>query len=499
MALYIYPKDSPIDRLYILKTEKGDYRAYLHASTASDTDTRKAIVKELETHRWHGIPTTHLDMQCLEVRGFGSEEELFNVLKQKKWVHGNYKKLPTPGDNLTLTEIVQKRSLQASGILYAIGDYGFITYGFKEKDPLVAASGFAYAAGTWSLVGFGKNNHASQDIEDLSKRMATYLQEHKNSIPSESSMTRLAQVRHKSILESTSDLFSHYPSEVFCVVTGLAGALVAAANYNKLKVAKPGETLVPIMDIGLGTTTLAACMLGLFIREKHRDPDEPAPTSQLGKVWEWIKEKPLRVTGYGLMISTMFHAASTVKDYTHAMSLPIGDAFRTQKLSALPGRAQFVGCNMLAEFMMAISSKGHGDGVETDESVSKSMIAVASEMIAKKPPEYHEELIAIMTKFLGDPTVLGLGNQYIREALCQGVESAMKNPWATDFVTWRNNPNNPDVAKALAEGNPVLDTKAPDAVAILDGQKPQTTAQLPVFMQQRVATAPALEQQHKPS
>jgi len=498
MALYIYPQPSPIDRLYVVKTDKGDYRAYLHASDSANGDLRKQVVEAMYQKRWQTVPTTHLDLPTLEVRGFGSPDELFEFLAEKKWVTGKAKQLPTPGDNVTFSDMLRQRTLQASGISYMIGDYGFFVYGLKGKNTLDTAAALAYAAGTWALAGFGQSNHAQLDIEKLTKQMATHLQQNKSSIPADLSLTRIAEDRPRSVLENTGNFLSTYPSEIFCAVTGLAGALVAAAAVQKYKAAPKHEQIEHLLDVGLGSITLASCTIGGLVKEKHRDPDEPLPEGTMEQIWEWIREKPLRLTGYGLMVSTMFHAVSTSKVVLDARKLPLGSLERQAKMDPILGRAQFVVCNLLAEFLMSISSKGHGEGVESDPSVERSMISVAAELIVNKPAEYREDLIKTMTKFLGDPKALGSKNSTVETDLRAAVQSALENPWAKDFAAQQAETSARSPESCLASKTVSTAERAPSA-NLAQSLLPHTLAKMPAHAQQRLATLPALDQQHKPA
>lgn len=434
MTLYVYPDGSPIDQLAVITTEKGGKRAYIRAQAEAEPATLQDIKNDLAGQGWQCIPVTYHGKPALEVRDFRDENKLCERMSAKQWAKGEPKRLPTPEEEYSRADWIKKRSLQASGIFYTGGDLSFLMYGLKEARWEDAAAALAYGAGTWSLVGFGRNDQSDIQIKDLSRRMVNYMQKHEMTLPKNCSLLQIANDHEKGLLGKTEDVFRRFPSEMFCAFTALAGCFVAASAFRHKAMGKPriGADATEIrkmrqegwLDVGLGTTTTVSSIVGGAITEKKRDPDEP-PAKGLGQVWEWVQEKPLRVTGYGLMVSTLFHAASTV--------LALKEAHRTgdaKRKASVPFRAAFVASNLIAEFLMAISSKGHGEGVRNDESVEKSMVAIAAELIAKEPPKMHEELIAHMTRFLGAPNVLGGRNDEIEMDLRHELARTLKNPWS---------------------------------------------------------------------
>ena len=183
-----------------------------------------------------------------------------------------------------------------------------------------------------------------------------------------------------------------------------------------------------MLDIGLGTLTLASTTYGGLVKEKAHDPDEPKKTGVAGVI-QWARERPLVVTGAGLLVSTMCHAASTASAYQRLLKGEVtGD--RAQELAAIKNRALFVLNSLAAELLITISSKGHGEGVVTDNSVDNTAIAITAELISKQPADSHEALIEEMGDFLGSQKMLALSNQSVKQQLREQVQTMCVNPWA---------------------------------------------------------------------
>ncbi len=86
--------------------------------------------------------------------------------------------------------------------------------------------------------------------------------------------------------------------------------------------------------------------------------------------------------------------------------------------------------NLVAELLLAISSKGHGEGVKSDNSVDNTIISLAAELIVKQPKAMQNYLIDHMADFLARPDVLALKDTDTSRILRQQVEAMRNNPWA---------------------------------------------------------------------
>ncbi|MBY0407942.1 MAG: hypothetical protein K2Q01_09640, partial [Rickettsiales bacterium] len=118
---------------------------------------------------------------------------------------------------------------------------------------------------------------------------------------------------------------------------------------------------------------------------------------------------------------------------------------------AVPWRVAFVVSALMAEFMVAISSKGHGEGVVSDNTVDESVIALGAEMIVKQPRGMQETLIQSMGKLLGQKDMLALKDQDAIDRLRRQVEEMRCNPWVMKHAEGKP----AAVAAASAEPQPM--------------------------------------------
>lgn len=452
MSVYSYPECKVIDQVTFKKTANGSLRAYVHASSDADAESIKTILETLRRNEYDAIPYTLEGQPCIEVRGFRKEPELLTLLRKNEWIDSKPIIIEDKKDVSSWIDKFKNRSLQTAGGLYAFGDVNFIAYGWKDSSPLDMAAGILYALPTPVLLAYGRNDQSQLQIKDFAKMMAKEFKKEVETLPEGCSLQTLTADRKKGILQSASDVLQRYPSEFMNLCYAGAGACIflAAAkhlkglsahgvpektvegwmshliktqpNVTKEKAAELALKNVRtenILNAGVGVSTVASGLVGTFVKEKAPDPDAPK-RSGLEGLWDFVQERPLTVAAGGFMVSTMLHAAATWvatkgQDPKHK--------------AAVPFRVAFVVSALMAELMVAISSKGHGEGVVSDKSVDDSAIAIAADLIVKQPKALQNHLIEEMGKFLGRNDVLAYKDQVAVDMLRKEVEALRDNPW----------------------------------------------------------------------
>ncbi|MGE0755175.1 MAG: hypothetical protein AB7L92_08465, partial [Alphaproteobacteria bacterium] len=431
MSVYSYPQSDVIKEITFRKNAQGGMRAYLHARPDADPATIKEILDHLNGRKMDCIPGSLDGKPVLEVRGFKNEKKFRAAVKQ--WIPGEPRIMLEPSDQITMMDKFRKRTLQASGVSYLVGDYGFVKYGLREADKLVVAGAISYFLGTLSLVFYGRNDKSDLQVKDFAQSLKHHLESENIQPTPGSALHEATKPEVKDPAQKFHEFMKRYPSEAFNSVTALAGVFVAASAYkHKVKFVSNGhldaQALREIkhegwMDFGLGSITAASGVLATLVKEKKPDPDDP-PARGLNWLKQQIQAHPLAIAGGGYTIATMCHAASTYKAYKEAKRL--GDK---KRLASVPNRALFVGAAFLSEFLLAISSKGHGQGVTSDESVQRSVISLAASLVTMYPDDKKETLIKDLSAFLSKPEVLALKTSDIEKDLRQEVNNLEKNPW----------------------------------------------------------------------
>lgn len=332
-------------------------------------------------------------------------------------------------------------------------------------------SGVGYAIGSFILASYGSRDQAQAEIKNAVQKIDRYiLKEQLVPQGTETILTQESGQKKTGWTARIDGVLKRYPSEALNIVyTGVGLALMRSsfkqirgmsAQIKELeKIINPTkhqlETLksqkehrwTERIDIGLGAVTAGSALAGLLITERKPVEGEKEPATWLGKAWRKVQAQPLIATGYGYMIATGFHAAATAKKWqpdalqkaaidkkatgvslTPAETKHIEDLNWNRKVVA--GRGVFVGLNVVAELLMAFSSKGHGVGVKSDISIDDSVISATAEFIANQPKAQQELLIQRVSGYMASPDILDEKTDVIASKLREQIANYAYNPWS---------------------------------------------------------------------
>lgn len=366
-------------------------------------------------------------------------------------------------------------------------------------------SGIGYGIGSVILANYGSHDQSQLEIKTAIQKVDRFLKNEGMAAPdAEGVLVQEPEKKNQGFLEKAHDLLRRYPSEALNIVyTGVGLTLLASSlrqisalkapiikAEEALKVGKSsgaaGEALQDltnevksvkkerrseIIDVGLGAVTATSALAGILIKEKKPVEGEKK-RGGLGGVWDWIQERPLRATGYGFMAATGFHAAATLDkwrpSYKEAKILDkiggekaLKDSGKMAGLAeeeshllkdmqfrrkTLMGRGVFVALNVLAEVLLIVSSKGHGEGVRNKD-VDETVIASTAEYISRQNPAAQDALIQRLSGYMASPDVLGMRAEEVANELRAQVAAMKENPWAQSLTVARKAP---EASPALA-------------------------------------------------
>lgn len=442
MAIYRYDSGSLLDEVRLIKNSAGGVRALLHARTDASPEQLSSIQQHLIQQGLKAVPIFEEGKHYLEVRGI-KEKPFFSLIMQKNWVHGTPAISHPAGDEQSASDKRKNMTLMGSGIAYHAGDIGYMVYASNalkhEKSlpdgeiagaKLNIVAGIGYALGSIVLTFFASRDQSSRQIKEATRKVQSFLyRSDVHATEADSIFQITKRDEHKSLGHRLKEFLNHYPSEITNLIFMVTGMFLAASSYKGATgPRKISETLsdfknrklTDTIDVGLGALTTLSGMTAILVKEKKPMEGEKKRAG-IGKFFDWIQEKPLRAAGYGYMASTAVHTVATVLKYTK------GDEFTRKNVV---WRGVFILSNVVAEILMAISSKGHGQGVKADKSIDSTVIASAAELLAKHPQEKQETLIHQLAGHMASPEILGGKADAIAAELRTQVASMKSNPWA---------------------------------------------------------------------
>ncbi len=444
MAIYRYQPESLIDSLQMAVNDSGGARAYLHAGKTANYEQLQVLQQAIQAEGWHTVPTLVDGEPVLEVRGFKKPDDALTFLSNHGWTQGTPNVQPQENDTPTLKEKRQARTLKFAGLSYNIGDISYLLYTVgpylahrKTMSPtdklfgkLDIAGGIGYMAGSLALTRWGDKDQSQNTIRTAVKKIERYAMKEGIGIEADTGLKQITTDQPKTLWDKINLVGGRYPSEVLNSVYVGVGACIAAVSFYRGTREIPGHLVGKELadalatrkafrqDVGLGMLTGASAIAGLTIKEKKWVEGEPHRKG-LGRVLDFIQEKPLRATGIGFMLATLCHAKGT---YAHWKA-------GTEKPIYLAGRGIFVATNLFSEAMIALSSKGHGTGVKPDESIDKTVIAATAEMLLRQPEAERARLIDQLAGYIASPEVLGGKADVIAGRLHKQIESMKASPW----------------------------------------------------------------------
>ncbi len=426
----------------------GRHTAYIHAREGADPKSLEHIKYVLTENLMKWTPIEHDGEYVLEVRSIGKDgSKLLRLLDKEHAVYGNPRKEVNPENKIGLWQKMVHNTLRMSGLLYFIGDTNFLLYGweksFREDKlhpggktfvPQPFLAGIFYALGSPFISIFGTGDKSDVQLRHIAFDTLKYLEGKNINVPENSAIRSVSHKHNSTLWKRMISKAERYPAELANSFFALAGSMLIWEGAKELKSPDRSKKSI-LLDMGLGTMTVLAGLVSVFVDEEPRKPGEPRKKGLAG-IWQWIEEKPLRTAGILLGLSSVNHAASTVIDYRNATKTlkdPNASAKESTEArkdrNAIFSRGVFVGSNLAAETLMALSSKGHGKGVESDSSLEPSTYAVMADMILRNPPDRRDQVLEMVSGYLSEKDNLNLDKEVIKSGIRGQIESMEHNPW----------------------------------------------------------------------
>jgi hypothetical protein len=389
------------------------------------------VRKAIEAAGWQCAPVTIDGRDVLQVDGFKNAEEFVAFLARNHFVAGTpviiqkSEKILQSDLQAGIRKFFRHHSLQLAGILNTIGDITLLGSGLfrenkrtgKQGDAYEATAGAFYTLGGLNLAVFGRGKKPESNLRKVSQRTVEYIQKVARGETPESAIAALPQNERPNFLQQNAA-----QNTLGAYTLGASAMLLSGIRDYQAdrQVGRKGDW----SRIGYGISSLSFKLLSLVIPEKSpndkTDHDKNRSSNPLERFADWIREKPLRVFGYGSLITESMLALDTYHTFRQK---PEDKAFLW--------KAATTASYIAADVLVANSNKdprNAEDKFNSDEQLQ--VVALAAEEIAKQPQDQQAKLVDQVSEFLAtQPEMKGKGTD-ISASLRQQIQNVGHNPWA---------------------------------------------------------------------
>lgn len=297
--------------------------------------------------------------------------------------------------------------LQLGGALNLIGDASLLYAGYKNKDPMMTIAGVLYTGGALALTRYGTPSPERQ-LREVCEGTATFLKEHVGTLPQGSQLATVHAQQNRGLIDQVESTLYRNPVDT---MLGLYTAGAATMLASGIQQGNKWRSIYGAWSLGVKAISFA-------LPEKEESHAEDTHKKQPDSVLGWIKEKPLRLFGYGSLVTEVLLGKSAIAD------------LRAGKEGAMFSVATAV-MYVLSDIVMAISSKNTSsvDGLLSDKD-QKHIERLAAEIIAQQPAKKQARLIDQVSEFLVKQPAIKGSEDEINTALTQKVQQIASGAWS---------------------------------------------------------------------
>lgn len=406
MSTYAYTAPSPISEVIVRRT---DDRAPVALLAASDPAKAPAIREALTKHGWQCVAVIDKGHDLLQVSGFQDDDALLGFLQSARFTQG----VPTVREERAKAQeadgfqkFFDRYSLQLAGVLNLIGDVALFRNGMVSKDNNKFAAGALYTAGGANLTLFGKGD-PNAPVRDVSEQTAAFIQQEIGQLPHDSALNRVAEQRETGTVADAKRFLQKHPAQVTLVpyIGGAVAMLMSGIKHAKATGEKT-RLYSGVSSVFFKTASF------LIPESSHKNEDS---NENSGGLIGWIREKPLRLFGYGSFITDLLMSGDAYKDF-----------------SARRKGWQWIGLTsasyLMADIMVAISHKDPNAGALTSEEQMR-VEAMAAEAIHAAPEEARPALTEKVAGFLRRQPQMRGSSEMIQRHLRMQLEHLDQSAW----------------------------------------------------------------------
>ncbi len=325
MPKYNWHKSDDVTAVEVRENLQYRY-ALLHMREGMSADELSQLQQKLQRRGFTAIPDAGGNEALLRVRGFDKASALFDALRQEGFVKGNFackEALDIEKDQKArdIRKFIKDHSIQLAGATYLFADAMPILSGVVRKTPSEVIQGAMWGSTSLGLLLFGRKNPNIQ-MANMYGQMKDYLQNEGVSIADDNALSLKQLKSDSSTFNSLVNFFYEHPILFNNGVQGLGGVMQLNAGRAQDNLFKTWAGASVAAGMWSGLLTPEDKYAGLspekrteyLMKEARGEQDEGAgfSTRLFDDPINWVREKPLRLSGYSAIIGNFLTGASAV-------------------------------------------------------------------------------------------------------------------------------------------------------------------------------------------
>ncbi|MDG1286953.1 MAG: hypothetical protein P8P30_05235 [Rickettsiales bacterium] len=317
--------------------------------------------------------------------------------------------------------LYEKNKLRIAGVLNGFGDIALLKDGYTDEfddktkrkvdKTHLKVSGWLYTLGAAVITFFGSVNK-DQQVKDLSYRTAEFMKQKTGSLTNDLQSSKILNRESGVMAKMARGLRRHSAQAMLWCYTLGAGAMLAGGikAYRK-----PGGDK-PISEILVGGMSLLVKAASMLLPEKSTTTDPEQSRIKETGIIGWIKEKPMRLFGYGSMLTEAFWGYRAYEKKK---------AGKDWKLAAATG-----GAYAASDVVIATTNKDATNAMgRLDQQEQGDLENMIAETIAHQSAEKQEALSQEAATFLEKEAAVSGNVDELRQSIMQRVEKLQDKAW----------------------------------------------------------------------
>lgn len=307
--------------------------------------------------------------------------------------------------------LFEKNKLRIAGALNALGDISLLYGAWKNGKHLKTIAGSLYTLGAAVITFFGSTSRDEQ-ISDLELRSAEFIESSKSANSVNTTAAKILASQDAGFLTRTGKYLRRHSAQIMLGFYTAGAAFMLASGIHDFSKdrAKESPTEYSWNDysgIGLGGFSLLVKLISLAMPEKRAKHSKTAEGEKT--MLDIASEKPMRIFGYGSMLTEAFWGWETYKKFKNK---------EDWKWDAITG-----GSYIVSDLVIANTNKDAANAVgKLTDAEQHKIEEMMAETLSYHTADKREKLANEAATFLEQESLVNGTRENLRSALLKRAE-----------------------------------------------------------------------------